>query len=252
MNTKENKSSETIDADTAASVPQTQSKRFPWSRLAKVFTAIGATGGVVLHLTGYVTHQTYLSAWGIDPGLFPQATNETVVGGFVALTDRLASVISIFNGNLKSFAIVGLVVAIYAFLALRIGKAIDRKKARALVQKIPQWIMDLGGSLAMAFFGLIGIPIAGAFATIILGIPILLGDNFGHSWADRQITVLPTACDGKSVVGKCVELLKDGKVVAEGYMVESSLTHVALYDVTEKRVRALERAGTELRTRFSH
>jgi hypothetical protein len=249
---KKSNSSEIVDANTTTGIPPANSKQFPWSDLAKVFAAIGAIGGLVLHLTGYVTHQTYLTAWGIDPGLFPQAPNETVVNGFFALTDRLASVVTVFNNNLKTLAIVGIAAAIYAFFALRVGKAVDRDKAKALVQKIPQWFMDLGGSLAMAFLGLIGVPVALAFTTVILVVPILLGDSFGHSWADRQITALPTACDGKSVVGKCVELLKEGKMVAEGYMIESSLTHVALYDVTEKRVRSLERAGTELRTRISH
>jgi len=237
------------DASSSVSVP---SKSFPWANLAKVFAAIGAIGGLILPLMGYVSHQSYLTAWGIDPGLFPQTANDMVVTGFFALTDRLANIVTIFNNNFGTITVVGIAVAIYAFLVLLVGKSIDRDKATKLRKKLPPWCTDLAGALAMTSFGLVGVPIALAFATIILVVPILLADSFGHSWAERQQNALTTACDSKSVAGKCIELLKDKTVIAEGFTIESSLSHIALFDVAEKRVRAIERAGTELRSRISH
>lgn len=40
-----------------------------WDTWVKGLTAIGAVGGLVMHLIGHISHQTYLTAWGIDPGL---------------------------------------------------------------------------------------------------------------------------------------------------------------------------------------
>lgn len=252
MSHNDTNSSDTPISEDASRFVPAQSKSFPWANVAKVFAAIGAVGGLILPLMGYVTHQSYLTTWGIDPGLFPQTANDMVVTGFFALTDRLANIVTIFNNNLGSIAVVGIAVAVYAFVVLWVGKAIDRDKATKLCKKLPQWCAELAGTLAMTAFGLIGVPIALAFATIILVVPILLADSFGHSWAERQQNALTTACDGKSLAGKCIELLKNEKVIAKGFTIESSLSHIALFDVTEKRVRAFERAGTELRSHISH
>ncbi|WP_143696844.1 hypothetical protein [Variovorax sp. YR752] len=45
-----------------------------------------------------------------------------------------------------------------------------------------------------------------------------------------------------------MELRKGSDVVAKGFLITSSPTHIAIYDVQMRAARALERGGTELRS----
>ena len=55
-----------------------------------------------------------------------------------------------------------------------------------------------------------------------------------------------TGCDAQPSGRRCIDLRKDGKTFARGFPIDSSESHIALFDVIEKRARALERDGTEL------
>jgi hypothetical protein len=45
---------------------------------------------------------------------------------------------------------------------------------------------------------------------------------------------------------RCIELRRDGVVVATGYHLDSSVTHVAIFDVAINKARAVSREGVEV------
>ena len=79
----------------------------------------------------------------------------------------------------------------------------------------------------------------------ILLIPAAGGEAVGKQAAKNQQEKFSAGCSAEYGKEKCIELRRDGKVVTRGFLIDSSTTHVALYDVDEKRPRVIERAGTE-------
>lgn len=221
-------------------------KEFPWGALAKGFAGIAAVGGVILHLMGYVSHQAYLETWGIDPGLFPKPTDATVINGYYAFVDRAAALLSAARQGATHFLLAAVIVALYIFILSRIGKLSTSGKLRALVRRTPDWLSDLAKSLVLTLTMLGGIPIALVLAAFVLAVPAILGQNFGQSIAKKEMTVYRDGCNAEGNSRMCVELRKDGKTIARGFLIESSESHVALFDVSEKRARALSRDGMEL------
>lgn len=227
--------------------PPTTSKALSWSSFATVIAALGTIGGLVFHLMGYISHHTYLSAWGIDPGLFPKATDATIIDGFYAFIDRSAMVMSAIQDGAGKFLTAGVMVAVYLFVLFRAGKS-ERagERARWLSNSVPAWLGDVGRSLMLTFLTIFGIPVALVFIVFVLAIPAVFAERFGYSQAEREMAKFLRGCELASGVGRCVELQKDGKTIARGFLIESSESHVALFDVAMQRARAIERAGTEL------
>ena len=196
---------------------------------------------------GYISHHTYLTAWGIDPGLFPKATDATVINGFYAFIDRSAMVMSAIQDGAGKFLTAGVMVAVYLFVLFRASKS-ERAGARArwLSNFVPAWLGDVWRSLMLTFLTIFGIPVALVFIVFVLAIPAVFAERFGYSQAEREMAKFSRGCEQASGVGSCIELQKDGKPIARGFLIESSESHVALFDVAMKRARAIERAGTEL------
>lgn len=218
-----------------------------WSTVAKILAATGAVGGLVLHLIGYVSHQFYLGAWGIDSGLFPQQTDDIIVLGYYAFVDRVASIFSTLNySQFWSWLGIGLLLTIYIFTVYKFARWLSNNKTIHLVKKIPGWISELSKIFALTIMTLAGIPVALFFAVFFLAIPAFLGENFGKTHAERQLTTFVMGCNQDSSAHMCIELCKDKISLARGFLIESSESHIAVFDVNRKRALAFEREGTEL------
>lgn len=233
-------------SDRAVTPIQNNLPSFPWGGLAKWLGAIGAIGGVVLHLLGYISHQAYLEAWGIDPGLFPKSTDATLVTGYYAFVERSVTLISAVKQVAGYLWWTIPALALYLFIISRLGKPSRNYKKRYRTQHPAGWVSDLFKSLALTISIFAGVPIALVFAVLILAVPAILGQNVGQSSATKEMAFFREGCDAQPSGRRCIELRKDGKTLARGFPIESSESHIALFDITEKRVRALERDGTEL------
>ena len=102
--------------------------------------------------------------------------------------------------------------------------------------------------VTMAIFS--AVPLVLFCAFVILAMPAHLGETNGSASAERKRVSYPANmadCQQKKPgVQGCIELRRDGKSPVRGFIIEGSASHIALFDVAEKRVRALERSRTEV------
>lgn len=233
-------------SDTPANPPQPNITGFSWSSIAKLLASIGTIGGVVMHLIGYITHQSYLATWGIDSGLFPKPVDDIAMTGYYAVMDRSVSILSVIQTEAWKLLVPGVAIMVYAFVLLRLNRSNKREKIVRVFQKIPDWVGDLAKSLGVTIVALGSVPIALFITIFVLFIPAVFGASYGRSLAEREQQKYVAGCTQADAGTKCIELRKDGKPIARGFMLESSTSHVALFDVNEMKARAIERAGAEL------
>lgn len=223
-------------------------KSFSWGFLAKAIAAIAAGGGLALHLMGYVGHQTYLSTWGIDPGLFPMSTDAIIIEGFYALIDRTATIFSAMTHKVSAFVTAGLIVVLYLFVILYVNRiAKDRSgKIFGFSIRLPEIFIDLLKSFLIAVIALGGVPVALVFSVLILAVPAVLGESFGSSSAEQQMSQYRAGCNQREMKERCVELRGKQGRLAYGFVLDSSESHIAIFDTDKNQVVSLEREGTEL------
>lgn len=216
-----------------------------WKTLVAVMAALGTVGGIVLHVIGYVFHQTYLTTWNIDTGLFPKSMDDTAMAGYYAFMDR--SVIFLSAIIESSYLLIGLAFLLFAatFIALHFGKASEQSRLAPRVWRLPEWIRDFVVSLVASVGTVALLPIVLIGLVSILLIPAAGGEAVGKQVAKSQQEKFAAGCSSEYGKDKCIELRRDGKIVTRGFLIDSSTTHVALYDVDEMQPRVIERAGTE-------
>jgi hypothetical protein len=62
-----------------------------WPGLTTFIAAVGTVGGAVLYLVGSTVSQTYFRQWGLDAAMFPSSSDQTIIFGYHALTNELAT-----------------------------------------------------------------------------------------------------------------------------------------------------------------
>lgn len=197
-------------------------------------------------MTGYITHQTYLTAWGVDPGLFPKPANEIIMTGYFAIIDRSVSILSAFQKEATILLGSGIAITGYAFVLLRFRRSEKRERALHVLQRTPEWLGDLAKSMGVTLVVLAGVPVALFSTVFVLAIPAYFGNSFGHSHAEKEKVTFMAGCSATLITTKCIEIWKEGRPIARGFLIESSPTHIAVFDVDQMQTRALERAGSEL------
>lgn len=230
-------------------VAREEPKPFSWGLLAKLFAGIAAVGGLVLHMMGYVSHRNYLAAWGLDPGLFPKPADAIIIQGFYAVVDRTITMFSVVGERVEQLLIAAGIMTVVLFLAIVLSRLVEqqaRTRVSRLSSRFPKWCSDFWVSLAVTYIVVGVVPFVLAFVVIVLAIPAFLGESYGHAAAERDRARYLTGCQQKAGTQGCIELNKDGKIAVRGFLIESSESHIAIFDVSEKRARALERSGTEL------
>lgn len=214
---------------------------------AKVFATISAVGGLVLHLMGYVSHIFYLGGLGVDSSLFPQKTDETIILGYYTLIDRTATIFTaITPTQLWKLLGIGLLVTLYVFAVIRIARSPSSNKAFHIIRKIPAWLNDLGKSFLLTFLALAGVPVALLLVVFILTIPAIFGESFGKEQAEHQLKKYTHGCAQAAPTSVCIELCKTDKLLARGFLIEGSESHIAIFDINQKRALTFERDGTQL------
>lgn len=223
---------------------------FGFAYLIKILAATGVTGGVALHFLGHVSNNHYLRMWGLDPGQFPKSLDWASINGYYTLFERLTSIFHILVENWQTLAYLWLgstVVVLYWFFLSYLSKKMEPEKLEFWLQRhFPKWahIPLIGAGIG----GLMTIFLPSLFLTgsILLAVPGLLGESRGEAVYKSHLERFQKGCEEISRRPLCIEIRKDGKPLAKGFLIDSSESHIALFDVSLQRARVLERAGTEI------
>jgi hypothetical protein len=219
--------------------------KWTWQGVLAFATAFTGASAVLLHLVGNALHKTYFSQWGIDTGPFPKSSDWLVIMGYYGIWSALARALldAVRNWYFVFMVCVGLVLYV-GFLVnpWKPTKAIDRfSRVMANLPKLAH------RSLALLFSGtILCIAAMWAMATmfVLIGIPAKIGRSIGEEFVQIEVKDFALGCEASK--RKCIRLLKDGSPVGEGYLLESSQTHIAFLDVSMQRVRVVLRENLEL------
>lgn len=219
--------------------------KWTWQGFLAVTSLLMGASAVLLHLIGSAIHQTYLSQWGIDAGQFPKSTDWFVIQGYYGIWSALGIAFTALLKNAPWVILAGIVAALY--LAVVFGPWTPfgtRDSASMWGSKLPDWVRPVfsisvvGGLIAAAL-----LPIT-LVLFLLAGIPAFIGKGIGEELAVKQAQDFATGCAASK--GACIRLLKEGKLIGEGYLIDSSSSHIAFLDVSLKKARVIPRDGLEL------
>ena len=80
---------------------------------------------------------------------------------------------------------------------------------------------------------------------VILLLPIVLGETAGKDMAAKEKARFMAGCDiGESSTSVyCSQIVMGDKVLATGYIIDASQSHVAIFDPVTQRTTVMEMAG---------
>jgi hypothetical protein len=239
--------SSVLKSDGRAEMPASQDRVLPWLGPAKTVIAGGfALGAVLLHMAGSIRHRNYLYAWQIDPELFPRTTESTLIGGFYVLFFKL---LEAFNAMLSVYAVLFICTLTAVIFVLRAFQGwLDRlevpKSERHWLRK---WQGQLLASAMLSTMAYFAAPIAIGIFIMVSAHPASLAEVAARESFQRDLQAFRKGCAGaKESKVRCIELKKEGVPIVRGFMITSSASHIALYDVESHRTRIIERGATEL------
>lgn len=202
-----------------------------------------------MHLAGKTMHEHYLGLFGIDANLFPRSLDDIATLGQMGLLERL---ITFFMAVLQALEKQGLIVlavmtAVLFILLFLIRKFPKQSSLPNWAKNMPGWAGDAGKSLAMSVLAMAVFLEVFAFGLVMLMMPVSMGQSAGAKLYESEMQVFQAGCRTAKTAQRCVQLLKQGRIQMQGYVIDSSPTHIAIYDVKLKQARAVERNGLELR-----
>lgn len=215
--------------------------------VVKSLAALTTIGSILLYVMGISSQQAYLQSWGVDHGLFGKSSDWLLYTGYHVLIDRMALLFTAITSELWGMLLVATIAGalIGGLMYWKNSPESDRTPPRWLTEKsrgLIECTLLVPMGFLMLFVGLLLAILLGAF-------PGLIGEAYGKELAKKQYDRLNLECPKESTDSlHCVSLRVGDQIVARGFLIESSNTHVAIYDVDEQRTRALERQGTELRS----
>jgi len=207
-----------------------------------LLTAVAASGGVTLHLMGNATHTTYLGNWGLDAGLFPKATDWMLITGYSTAFDRGVAILKLMSANVLWSLVIFLVLSIYfALLQSPLGSGTGKQPAwlERQSERVRRFLRSALSALLFvcALFFLFGALLA------LAAVPAVLGATAGKAAVERDMKDYAKGCD--KATSSCVQLKKGNEIVGMGFILDSSPTHIAIFDVTQQRARSIPREGVE-------
>lgn len=214
--------------------------------LLSIAAATAAFGTVALHFLGDAAHRAYLSAWGIDSGLFPKASDWLIINGYYVLFERFFAFLRAAASNLLVFFGTAVGAGLYVFVLLT-PLGTPNASRWQWFERRPPWLRRLLRQTTLTALVIGLLPLALVVVTAFMAIPAIVGETAGRAIAEREEVEYLNGC----VTAKysCVEVLKDGTPIANGFIMESSVSHLAIFDTDLKRARLLSREGTQILTR---
>jgi hypothetical protein len=207
----------------------------------KIVAALGLTGGVLIHFIGYMHHIVYLEAWGVSPQLFPKSIEWLGARGYLTTFTQISGLLSFLSENWIQLASLSFAI----FISMVIPALFERneKRLEGFVGRFPRVKGFLIACLSMIGLIAVLILIALVLARTLIAIPGAIGVTSGQEAAAKDLARFRKGCEQE--IG-CTSVLKEGSLVARGFLIDSSPTHLALYIPTDKLVRIIPIEGLEL------
>lgn len=201
-----------------------------------LLTALIAAGTVTLHLVGAVVHRQYLGHWGINADLFPKSTDWILINGYYGVADSFISFLKAIVGNLLWLATAAVALGLYIFILLTPWIPASGE-APAWILRQPPWRRRLIRQMLLTALFVVTAPLALFLLTVFIAVPAALGETAGKTAAERATLQHKKGCDLSKI--PCIELKREGNVIGTGFVLDSSPSHIAIFDTQAQRGRVL-------------
>jgi len=191
---------------------------------------------------GDANHTTYLSLWGLDAGLFPKASDWTLMAGYSTAFERGVAIVKLLGANVAWSLGAVLVFSLYVALVQSPPGTGPRKQPAWLERRSERVRRFASRALAALLF--VSASWLLLIALLVLAaIPAVVGATAAKAAVEREMQDFTKGCD-KAAAG-CIQLKKGNEVVGIGFILDSSPTHIAIFDVLQRSARAIPREGVE-------
>lgn len=208
--------------------------------LLHLLTLFVAVATVVLHLMGEELHRAYLKYWYLDAGLFPKTTDWLLIYGYHGSMHVITEALVLAWRHLVWFPLIVVCFAAYLWLLV---KPLSLNGAGAWRARLPPPLFRALAWLASSALLLVGLVSTVVLVLIVALVPAVLAQHAGVRMAMREADDFQRGCEQSKAA--CVLVRKEGRALAKGYILESSVTHIALFDADLRRAIALPREGTD-------
>ncbi|WP_284079287.1 hypothetical protein [Herbaspirillum aquaticum] len=122
-----------------------------------------------------------------------------------------------------------------------------RKTRKKALEKPAVW-RTIAVNGAFTLIAVAGLPVAVTMTAIAVGVPGLLANAYANAQYKHDIEQFRKGCwpQVPSLEYQCSEVRRDGKPSIRGFIIASSPTHLAIFDDSMKKARAIEREKTEI------
>ena len=215
-----------------------------WQTATAIATASVGVGAVLLHAIGSIRHNVFLAQFGMDADLFPKSTDWLMLYGFYGVFNRASWGVTFLKEHWYWLPVVWVALGLYLFLLKTpIGEG-EPGPITLWLRSKGAWVKRLILSLLMSSVAVsisVVVLLVVWLATIFIGV---VGETAGLATAEMAKEDYAKGCEKSK--SKCVVLRKGDQTVASGYMLDSSVSHIAIFDPKEREARSLTREGTEL------
>lgn len=232
-----------LQASAAGVIKRRVGVRVTWNQAAAFLTAFVATATVVLHMVGVVSHEFFLRHWSVEADLFPKSTDWLLIHGYYALFGRFVAGLQVVTSEVLIFIGVALGLGLYVALLLWISE-FDSTTWDEVGLLLPRRARAFARRAALTFLVVVLLPFCLFVLTAFMAIPAALGEAAGTASAEQRAADFKKGC--KESKQRCIELRRDGVAFATGYHLDSSATHIAIFDVAINKARAVSREGVEV------
>lgn len=210
-----------------------------WPTTLSLLTALFTVGAVALHLIGDLSHRQYLNYWGIDAGLFPKTTDWILINGYYGVVERFVAILIAMLHNLHWLGVAALILGVYLFILLSPTGA-----SPAWLMRQSEWQRRLIRQLLITALFVSLAPFALFLVTAIMVVPAALGETAGKAAAEKEALEYRKGCQTSKM--SCVELKKEGQTIVTGFVLDTSPSHIAIFDAQLQRGRVLSRDNLEV------
>ena len=184
-----------------------------------------------LYLIGVIYHQTFLTHFGVNSGLFEKSPIDYFTHAYSALLQICTNWPSIISTPSVFFSVLGLAllfvseILILNWLPTTAPFKIASNKIYSSKRfKVPATACLLATAVT---FLLLALPLV---ANLLLIVPALIGTKSAETSYKREELVFNQGCDRvKKSKDYCIRLLDGVNEVARGFIIETSSSHIALY-----------------------
>ncbi|WP_159915712.1 hypothetical protein [Pantoea sp. 18069] len=216
-------------------LPSPPKSYFSAATVLSLFTALIALSTVTLRLIGDIRHRQYLNYWGLDADLFPKPTDWLVINGYYGLFEHF---LRFFFALVEESLWFGGAIVILSFVVsfFRSPMGIIWEES-AWFQRRTEWFKRLLRNFFLTTIFLFIILSAMFFLAGFMVLPAALGDASGKAVAESELEHYRKGCAASKK--PCVELKRDGELIATGFLLDSSPSYIAILDEQSKKARVI-------------